>query len=370
MRALLFLAFIFVCSQARSEEDSCSIVLDRAAANISYRFGTSTAASTQANSLCDERYDKMSSSEQKGIDAQYEVFKASYSSAGASLKEYRSKYCTSGQSSFFSTTQSNEYSSQIYHASVAAWRDCEEMKSANVLISPVRTPDDRSVVFSITYRGPGNAKVTGVRISPKAAFKCTGENGKPLNGATDVPLNNNSYSIDCTRIVTAGKGPGAFTADASSITITTSATHRALMLFFPAVANPDLATDNATKIRAALNEAEAKIKSLEATTQRLDGVIGRNSDEVKKVKSQIDSDVKSLATSLQPYFFTRLKDNHTAIGQNASCFDVCRSEQNGGFKASCLQTFVPYSIGAQVAYRAEHCFNSYQDSHCLCGLKQ
>lgn len=369
MSKVLFLSIVLASFHVMAEEDSCGIVLDRAAANISYRFGSATAASTQANSLCDEKYDKMSASEQQGLEAQYEVFKGSYSSAGTSLKEFRSKYCTSGKSTFFSTSQSTEYSSQIYESSVAAWRDCKAMQIANVIISPVRTPDDRSVVFSIAYRGPGDAKLTGVRVSPKSAFSCTGDGGKKLVGSTNVPLNGNSYSLDCIRVVTPGKGPNAFTADASSITITTSASSRPLMLYFPAVANPDLPSDNAVKLRTALSKAEERIQSLENSTKRIDDTL-RPISGAAPTAQQTKADLTTLSSSLKPtQSLVRLKENHTPPGQNASCFDVCRADQSE-FKASCLQTFVPYQLGLQVAHRAEDCFTSYQDSLCLCGPKR
>ena len=251
-RILLFSACLLVSNIVLSEEDTCNVVLERAAANISYRFGSATSVSTQANALCDENYKKMSTSGRQGLEASYKLFSASYSSAGSSLKEYRSKYCSSGVSTFFSTSKSTDYSSQIYDASIIAWRDCMAMRSANVIISPVRTPNDRSVIVSVAYRGPGLARLTGVLISPKDSFSCIADGGKEIAGPVDQQLTGDSFSFSCNRTVMAGTGPGGFSADAASITITTSATTRPFMLFFPAVASPDVATDNAEHLRESI----------------------------------------------------------------------------------------------------------------------
>ena len=249
MRTFVFVSCLLVSNVAFTQEDTCIGVLEKAASNISYRFGSDAAASTQAIALCDERYEKMSSSEKEGLEASFKVFSASYSSAGSSLNEYRSKYCSASASTFFSTSQSTDYSSQIYDASISAWRDCKYMESANVLISPVRTPDDRSVTFSIAYRGPGSARLTGVRISPKDSFSCIADGGKNIAGAVSQKLSGDSFSFDCTREVKLGSGPGGFSADSSSITVTTSATTRPFLLYFPAVAHPDVTTENAARFK-------------------------------------------------------------------------------------------------------------------------
>lgn len=273
MRVSIVVLCLLVSNTVFAGEDGCEVVLERAAANISYRFGSAISSSTQANALCDERYDKMSEVDQQGLDASYKLFSASYSSAGSSLKEYRSKYCSSGRSSFFSSSQSTEYSNQIYDASVVAWRDCKAMQSANVIISPVRTPDDRSVTVSIAYRGGGTARLTGVRISPKDAFSCTADGGKSISGPVDQKLSGDSFSFHCIRSVQPGAGPGGFSADAAAITVTTSATTRPFMLYFPAVANPDIKTDNATQLRKSVDDLNSRLNATSNAFQvRFDGL--------------------------------------------------------------------------------------------------
>lgn len=261
MRKLMIVSCFLISNSVFADEDPCSIVLERAAANISYRFGSATSSATQANALCDERYEKMSSTEQEGLEASYKLFAASYSTAGSSLKEYRSKYCNSGRSSYFSASQSTDYSSQIYDASIAAWRDCKFMQSANVIISPVRAPDDRSVTFSIAYRGPGTAKLKGISISPKNSFICTGEGDKRISGHPDQKLSGDSFSFDCERNVKLGRGPNEFSANAASITVTTTATTRPFMLYFPAVTSPDIRTENAFKLNKSIDDLNSRLNA-------------------------------------------------------------------------------------------------------------
>lgn len=323
MRASIVVLFFLVSSSVFADEDACGVVLERAAANISYRFGSATSASTQANALCDERYDKMSSSEQQGLDASYKLFSASYSSAGSSLKEYRSKYCSSGRSSFFSASQSTEYSSQIYDASVAAWRDCRAMQSANVIISPVRTPDDRSVTVSIAYRGAGTARLTGVRISPKDSFSCTADGGKAISGPVDQKLSGDSFSFDCIRIVQPGSGPGGFSADAASITVTTSATTRPFMLYFPAVANPDIRTENAVQLRKSIDDLSASLNTTANAFQvRADGL----GNSIQTLQSD-------LASRSRIAWKTR---NNGSV----SCQQYCNGSQWEGFSGECVAAII------------------------------
>ena len=319
MRVLIiFLCYLF-SNGVFAQEDACAVVLERAAANISYRFGSATSASTQANALCDERYDMMSSAEKEGLDASYKLFSASYSSSGSSLKEHRSKYCSSGKSSFFATSQSTDYSSQIYDASVAAWRDCRAMLSANVIISPVRTPDDRSVTVSIAYRGPGAARLTGVRISPKDSFSCLADGNKGISGPVDQMLSGDSFSFDCTRSVQAGAGPGGFSADAASITVTTSATTRPFMLYFPPVANPDIRTDNANQLQKAVDELKASLNAVAKVFQlRTDGL--GNSIQV------LQGDLAGRSRVAWKY------SNNGSV----SCQQYCNGPQWEGFSGECV----------------------------------
>lgn len=262
MRIIIIAIGIFAAASVVAQEDSCGVVLERAAANISYRFGTATSASTQANALCDERYEKMSSSEQQGLDASYKLFSASYSTGSSYLKEYRSKYCSSGRSSFFASSQSTDYSSQVYDASVAAWRDCKQMQTANVLISPARSPDDRGVTVSIAYRGPGNAQLTGVMIQPALSFSCTNVGSASIVGPIAVPLSNDFKSFQCTRNVRSGIGVGEYSADGATITITTSATPRPFMMYFPPVSSPDIQVTTASALQQNINELQRRMQAL------------------------------------------------------------------------------------------------------------
>lgn len=290
MRVLILILCLLVSNNVFADEDACNGVLERAAANISYKFGSSTSTSTQANALCDERYDKMSTSEQQGLDASYKLFSASYASAGSTLKEYRSKYCSSGTSSFFAASQSTDYSRQIYDASIAAWRDCKAMQSANVIISPVRPPDDRSAIFSIAYRGPGTAKLTGVHISPKDSFSCTADGGKSISGPINQQITGDSFSFDCERIVKLGKEPGEFSADASSITVTTSATVRPFMLYFPAVSNSDITTERASLILKTIDELRNRIDLYASKgVVSISGNVSNKDDKAFKVDNVISN---------------------------------------------------------------------------------
>ncbi|MEG0604474.1 MAG: hypothetical protein RR487_08200 [Acinetobacter sp.] len=319
MRSAIVILSLLVSNSVFAEEDTCDGVLERAAANISYRYGSATSASTQANALCDERYDRMSSAEQQGLDASYKLFSASYSSAGSSFKEYRSKYCSYGRSSFFSTSQSTEYSSQVYDASVAAWRDCKAMQSANVIISPVRTPDDRSVTVSIAYRGAGTARLTGVRISPKGSFSCIADGGKNIFGPINQQLSGDSFSFDCTRSVQPGIGPGGFSADAASITVTTSATTRPFMLYFPAVANPDIRTDNANQLRKFIGELNSRVNNIFSTLQERDNNLGSSIQTLQ-------GDLAGRASILWK------GDNNGTVSCQTYCFD----SKWGGYSAQCV----------------------------------
>ena len=58
--ALVSLAF---CGGVIAQNDPCQMVIERAAVNLDYRFGTATSSSTQADALCDERYERMSDSQ-------------------------------------------------------------------------------------------------------------------------------------------------------------------------------------------------------------------------------------------------------------------------------------------------------------------
>lgn len=343
MRIPVLVVGLLAANVAFSQEDTCSVVLERAAANISYRFGSATSASTQANVLCDERYEKMSTSEQQGLEASYKVFSASYSSAGSSLKEYRSKYCSAGASSFFSTSQSTDYSSQIYDASISAWRDCKAMQSANVIISPVRTPDDRSATVSIAYRGPGTARLTGIRISPKNSFSCIADGGVSIAGPVDQKLTGDSFSFDCTRAVKPGAGPGGFSADAASITVTTSVTTRPFMLYFPAVANPDVATDNAARLQKAIEELSNRFNATANTLQvRTDGL----GNSIKVLQSDLAGRSKIA----------------WKVGNNGSvsCQQYCNDSQREGFAGECVAAIVGFNtLSSCSAVPAG-------PTHCLC----
>jgi hypothetical protein len=346
MRAWIIVLCFFVSNSVFAEEDACSVVLERAATNISYRFGSATSASTQADALCDERYDKMSTSDQQGFEASYKLFSASYSSAGSSLKEYRSKYCRSGSSSFFATSQSTDYSNQIYGASVEAWRDCKAMQSANVIISPVRTPDDRSVTISIAYRGHGSARLTGVRISPQDSFSCLAEDGVSISGSVDKTLSGDSFSFDCTRTVKLVAEPGGFSADAASITVTTSATTRPFMLYFPAVANPDIRTDNATQLRKSIDELITRTNTLVNNLQvRADGL--QNSVQV------LQSDL-----ARRSRIAWKIANNGTK-----SCQQYC-NEGHEGFSGECVTAIINFN-------NLNSC-NAIPGgpTHCLCATRQ
>lgn len=319
----VLIACLLLSNIAFAEEDTCSVVLERAAANISYKFGSDTSTSTQANSLCDERYEKMSTSEQQGLEASYKLFSASYSSAGSSLKEYRSKYCNAGASTFFAASQSTAYSRQIYDASIAAWRDCKAMQNAGVIISPVRTPDERSVTVSIAYRGHGSARLTGVRISPKDSFSCIADGGGKVSGPVNQQINGDSFSFDCTRTVLPGSGPGGFSADAASITITTSATTRPFMLYFPAVASPDVTTDNATRLRKSIDELSSSINATSNTLQVRTDALGNS---IQTLQNDLAGRSK----------IAWKKSNNGTV----SCQQYCNDSKWEGFSGECVTAII------------------------------
>ena len=134
--------------------------------------------------------------------AQLEVEVIGYGGGNASYSRNQStqrltEWCTNNRESAQQHRNSVSETQTFYQGAVSAWESCIRLRSQQLLIDPVISPDGRTVDIGVVYRGPTD----GVAFSglPTENFTCKAQLPEGVEITFPYKVRNEAVQIRCTR---------------------------------------------------------------------------------------------------------------------------------------------------------------------------
>ncbi len=275
----------------------CDGILRHGLRNIQVSKSTEASVATKYFNHCNKDFSSMSDEQMGSVEV--EVF--GYGGGGGSIsrkqrEERLGEWCKTNSSTAKSHKSAYEESQLIYGDAVAAWNNCNELSSQDVIITPFISPDALDVDFSLQYRGPTKSGVKFYGVKPKG-FSCDvivpgGDGTVDFDPKSPPEIGPEAISISCERDdpVTEKIGDQEYTVVPRGL-ITVKTASYPLQVFFPKEYIPSLPDQRADLL-------EKEVESLKASLEKANKVIDANAKQRDKIDSDISKKIKGVETKV------------------------------------------------------------------------
>jgi len=375
-------AVAFVFATAAHGDPVCDVALKSGAFNTTDFAQTTSIVLKARDEVCKSEYNSaseaVSAAQQSGGSVGAGGWSIGLSDARSSgsgkysVKD--SRYCAAKAEDLDSFT-SVRARQQIADSALNAWSKCVEITNLDKLFIVYKPMADGSgMTGSIRRKAAGEnvafGTIEGIQLAGTAEAKqgvaCRVDNQdvRP-DSRVSIPIRKSKIAISCSKspTKTVALALNVSVGDQEWIHLDTAQRQEQVRI--------QQVQDAANANKRELSLQQEKLMGIEQKV----GAMATNTsvtDRIEEAKAANRGVVETLAKfqdSVNPLSFLRVKNNHTAPGANASCFDVCASPQDG-FSGQSMLTLKPRPFGGQTALDPTHCFESLKDSHCVCGPKR
>lgn len=267
LRILLAVAssYLFVLSQSFAA--NCDAILTHGLRNISISKSDEALIATNYFNHCQKNFDTMT--DEVMARAEVEIF--GYGSGGGSFNRNQTRsrleqWCTTNASSAQQNRSAYMESQTFYQGAVSAWESCVRLDSKDIAVTPVISPDRRTVDIGIVYRGNGNSGVNFTGL-PVEGFQCAVT--LPDGAVTEYPIEvkNQTIQVRCLRDSPAKQELNNVEYDVIPRgTIGVQTASDPFQLYFSEEWIPPAPIAEVTKLQTAVRQAELPIGTLIAST--------------------------------------------------------------------------------------------------------
>lgn len=256
--------FVFSLSSTGHAED-CNALLTHGLRNIRVSKSSEASLAVKYNQFCRQNYENLSDAVKGNIDV--DIIGIGGGSASLSVdkkREILNNWCGENKEMAEANKGVVEEVQEIYKDALVAWNQCNQLKSQNVLMEPKITPDSKTVDISLRYNGPTSSGVLYMGYEANG-FTCkdfypTADGAKPIPKKKAVYIDKQAIKVHCDRakaVVT--KQDGTTFAHLQSGVVTIKTAGEDMQLFFAEEWTPSLPDQQATLIKANLEELKKEL---------------------------------------------------------------------------------------------------------------
>ena len=245
---------------------NCDAIIVHGMRNIEVSQSTEAAVATKYFNHCQKNFESLT--DESLASAEVEIFGQGAGGGDYSRKkreERLSQWCTTNSETAISNRSAFSESQVFYQGAVSAWEKCNALQKKDIIITPVITPDTKTVNIGIVYHG--NADSVLLYGLDTEGFSCNLVG--PDNGQLKLPyrIKNRNVQATCYRDAASIKQRNGQEYDVLPRgTIAVKTASEPFQLYFPEEWNPGIPVSEAEAIKKRLPLAESPIGTLITTT--------------------------------------------------------------------------------------------------------
>lgn len=267
----IFFASAALLSTHTNASNSCNAIITHGLRNIEVSKSSEASIATKYFNHCQKNFESMS--DDMLVSVEVEVF--GKGAGGGDFSRQRreqrlNEWCTTNKETAISNRTAYNESQVFYQGAISAWERCTALYAKDVRITPVITPDARTVNIGVVYGGNTKSGILlyGVRAEN---FTCdvTGPAGKVLKLPAEIQ--NQNWQVSCKRsspAKTPRDGQEYMVLPRGTISIETASDP--FQLFFAEEWDPGAPSREVAKLRLALKQAEVPVGTVVASTLTAD----------------------------------------------------------------------------------------------------
>ncbi len=245
---------------------NCDAIIVHGMRNIEVSQSTEAAVATKYFNHCQKNLESLT--DESLASAEVEIFGQGAGGGNYSRKkreERLSQWCTTNSETAISNRSAFSESQIFYQGAVSAWEKCNALQRKDIVITPVITPDTKTVNIGIVYHGNSDSILFYGLDSEGFTCSLTG----PNNGSLQLPykIKNRNVQASCYRQAASIKqrnGQEYEVLPRGTIVVKTAS--EPFQLYFPEEWDPGIPVREAEAIKKKLPLAESPIGTLINTT--------------------------------------------------------------------------------------------------------
>ena len=269
MRIWIRLLATGACFQALNVElaygESCDSIVTHGLRNIEISQSREASVATRYFNHCQKDFERMD--EATMVQAEVEIFGQGAGSGAynnSTRKERLTQWCTTNRETAAASRGVSNEAQTFYQGAVTAWVSCKNLLSKDVRITPVISPDAKTVDIGIVYFGATTSGVELFKINSEG-FGCvtTTPNGKPL----PQEIRNRTIQVQCRRDPTADQsrdGEDYKVLPRGTISVQTAS--EPFQLYFPEEWVPSIPMKQVDVLRREITRSEIPVGTLILST--------------------------------------------------------------------------------------------------------
>jgi hypothetical protein len=264
---------------------NCDAIIQHGLNNVSTSYSNETTISLKYFNHCQKNLDTLDSS--KMVDMEIEVFGIGRGSGGYKEEERRTalkEWCTTNRDTAMRNQTNINKAQEIYQGAVDAWSKCNALKTSDVKITPVISPDNQTVDIGIVYTGATRSGILLNGVLPDG-FTCVST--RPDNKQIKLPeeIRQLTFNVACRRSSPQKEQSGGETymrTPRGTITVQTSS--NPFQLYFAEEYSPPLPASQAKKILDLLPRLEPPVGTVIASALSEDQFYSPNNPQGDRAK--------------------------------------------------------------------------------------
>lgn len=245
---------------------SCDAILTHGLRNISISKSEEALVATNYFNHCQKNFETMT--DEVMARAEVEIF--GYGGGGGSFNRSQTRarleqWCTTNASTAQQNRSGYMESQTFYQGAVSAWESCIRLDSKDITVTPVISPDGRTVDIGIVYRGGGKSGVNFTGL-PVEGFSCVVTLPDGAEQKYPIEVRNQAIQVRCLR-----QAPIKQTLNGGEYevlprgTIGVQTASDPFQLFFAEEWNPPAPVSMMAKLEAAVKQAELPVGTVVAS---------------------------------------------------------------------------------------------------------
>jgi len=252
---------------AYSATSSCDAIITHGLRNIEISKSSEATIATRYFNHCQKNFESLSDDTLGSVEV--EIFGQGAGGGSYSRKRREDRlqeWCTTNRDLAYTNRTAYAESQVFYQGAVSAWEKCIALNSKDIRISPVISPDARTVSVGIVYGGATTSGVLFYGVKTEG-FTCdvTGPEGKKLKLPTEIK--NLNMQVSCLR-----DSPTEKTRNGEKFqvlprgTITVQTAGDPFQLYFSEEWDPGLPAKEIAQIRMTMRQAELPVGTIISST--------------------------------------------------------------------------------------------------------